>query len=152
MSILKLKQKRFVVFALFLLLLLSLTACSVSNTTKTEKLSDKKKTVEKSPLSIVKATANQDGQMIVVNVKIKNNTSSAQTLKPELFALVSNSTILSPDTKSEIPQQVPANTMAEIKLQFEIKNIEGKIPIKLAYQPINLSTIQKKNNFLRWII
>lgn len=132
----------FLTLSMFLLLLL--TACSQSSTAKVEtpKTSSSIKTVttESQTLTIVNATAKQDGQMIVVDTTMKNSIASAQVIKPDLFALTVNSTVLSPDaSKSQIPEQIPANTTAQFNLEFNSNNLEGNDSLRLGYQPINQS-------------
>jgi hypothetical protein len=147
---LKSKKKQLgIILTVFLSVLLTLAGCSSTNSAKTANASlDKKNSSsetskKETTLTIVSGTANQDGQMIAVDIKMKNNTSSAQTLKPELFALVSNSTIISPDAKSDIPQQIPAETNAEFKMEFDPKGLDGTIPLKLAYQPVDSSKTEQ---------
>ncbi|MBE3570016.1 MAG: hypothetical protein IMW92_07840, partial [Bacillales bacterium] len=97
------------------------------------------KNSNQNPLTIKKATAKQNGKWITVNVQLENHTSSAQLLKPELFALVVNKQVLSTDPKSEIPNQIPAKTNSEILLQFDKKELEGTYNMRLAYQPMDTS-------------
>ncbi len=133
----------------FLFIILLLTACTSTNTAKTSKTApeNKKTTVDKTnkvkPITIVQVVPSQDGSTIVLDVEMKNNNSSSENLKPELFALVSNSMVLSPAAKSDIPQQIPAKTNVEFQMTFELKNLNGTIPLQLAYQPINHSQPQQ---------
>jgi len=131
------KKSIFLFTLLFTILLLG--ACSLTAEKTDKKISDNQNNQKINNLTITDATAKQEGNQIIVDAKIENKTSNAQELKPALFALVADNTVLSPNTNSEIPQQIPANTNAELKINFDQKRLEGKKSLRFAYQPINHS-------------
>ena len=61
---------------------------------------------------------------------------------PSLDALI-DQTIPSGIRFSEGLDLPPAETEAEFKLLFDIKNLEGTVPLKLGYQPVDSSEPQK---------
>ena len=147
-------HRKYFEFSLFIIVVLSITFFAYSKmledqSSKTVNASIEKKTTSTNPeiketsLIIETATATQEEQMISIDLKIKNKTESAQVLKPELFSLISNTTVLSPKEKSDIPKQIPAQTEAEFKLIFDVKNMEGTVPIKLGFQAIGSSEPQQ---------
>lgn len=131
----------------FLCSLLVLTACSHADASKkTENpapaastaVSDKA-SQSKTVLSIDHAEFNQNSESLIVNVQMKNESNSAQSLKPDSFELMIDNKSLTPDAKSEIPQQVPGEATASLKLVFDKKDLEGEKNIKLAFQPADQS-------------
>lgn len=99
----------------------------------------KQKPKRENSLTIVDVTAKQSKKQIVVDTKMKNNNPSAQDLKPKLFVLVSGSKVISPNKHSKIPRQIPAKTTAEFKIQFDTAGLDGKVHLRLAFQPIDHS-------------
>lgn len=100
-------------------------------------------------LSKDKVTKN-NGMTVEVNFVIQNNETKAISLSSGEFALLSNKTVLSPNSQSQVPQQIPAQSTASITLDFTVDGkFSGKIEPRLAYQPsineaelfMNLGTI-----------
>jgi uncharacterized protein YcfL len=77
-----------------------------------------------------------DGTKLDVSLTASNNTKKAIFIHPSDFALSSNSTTLSPSSKSKVPSQIPANSKTNLTLDFDIKGqLSGTVQPKLGFQP-----------------
>lgn len=135
-------MKKAVSFTGTLLLAVSvLTACSHAADQQTAAATVKKKAPDNNTtvLHIQQATAQKNGNMLTVNAQIKNASAKAMSLNSGSFTLTLGQTVLTPDAKSDIPQQVKGNKTVLLKLQFDLNQAKGKKNLKLAFQPSNSS-------------
>jgi hypothetical protein len=77
-----------------------------------------------------------DGRELGVSLMAANRTNKAIYIQPSDFALISGTTTLSPDSHSQVPSQVPANSKTSVTLDFDVKGqLSGTVTPKLAFQP-----------------
>lgn len=74
---------------------------------------------------------------ISVSILISNSNNEAVPIASSQFALTSGEHVLSPTNDSEIPSQIPANSKAQIILQFNSSTFPDNSTAELAFQPHN---------------
>ncbi|TGA95495.1 hypothetical protein E4665_17935 [Sporolactobacillus shoreae] len=113
-----------------------MSGCSTGHSPS--KSTTKKAIPSKSSLAItsVHVTKN-DGQNLDVTLTADNHTDKAIYVHPSEFALSSDSTTLSSTAQSNVPSQIPADSITNITLDFKVKGqLSGTIKPKVAFQPI----------------
>lgn len=114
-----------------------LFGCGTANTSTSKSIEKKEEVPSKPKLTIADVhIAKNDGKNLDVTFTLDNNNSKAIYIKLADFALISNSTTLSPSTESKVPAQIPANTKTNISLTFDVKDqLSGTVKPKIGFQP-----------------
>jgi hypothetical protein len=114
-----------------------LYGCGAADTSASKPAEKKVEVPAKPHMTIANVhVAKNNGKDLDVNLTLDNHTSRAIYIKPADFALISNSTTLSPSSETKVPAQIPANSKTKIALTFDVKDqLSGKIKSKIGFQP-----------------